>query len=357
MSDETLSALRGQIDNLNFKILELYNERARVALQIAQRKKELGYPGYDPVREGEMIERLLAANKGPFDDLSIGRLFKELFKNTLELMESHQSQALLSSRRVHPQDTIFNLNGAPLGGANFTILAGPCSLETPQQIEEVAAFLAQRGLKIMRGGAFKPRTSPYSFQGLGLEGLKLFHQIAKRYHLAVLSEIDDPRTVEEAYPYLDMFQIGARNMYNYSLLREVGRQDKPILLKRHFAATLEEFLLSAEYLLQAGARQIVLCERGIRTFERWTRNTLDLSAVPLLQRQSHLPVVVDISHAVGRRDLLLPLARAARAVGAQGLMLELHPQPQFARSDSQQQLDLQAGAQLLENLKEYGPLS
>ena len=206
-------------------------------------------------------------------------------------------------------------------------------------------------MKFMRGGAFKPRTSPYDFQGLGLEGLKIFHEVAHKYDLNVVSEITDPRLVEEALPYVDIWQIGARNMYNYALLQEVGRQTKPVILKRNFAATWEELILASEYILQAGNDKIILCERGIRTSERWVRNTLDLSSVPILHQETPWPIMVDISHAAGRRDILPSLAKASQAVGADLLMVEVHNHPERARSDSQQQLNLEEFGRMLELLK------
>ena len=220
---------------------------------------------------------------------------------------------------------------------------------------EVAAHLARRGVRLIRGGAFKPRTSPYSFQGLGQQALTMLSQVARRHGLAVVTEVLDPRDLEVVLECADVLQIGARNMFNYPLLQEVGRTRTPILLKRSFQATLEELLLSAEHVMSQGNDQVILCERGIRTFERWTRSTLDISAVPLLKQESHLPVVVDVSHAAGRRDILPPLARAALAAGADGLMLEVHSNPAVALSDGEQQLDLPGFDRLLESLGLPGP--
>lgn len=347
---EELDNLRAEIDSINYKILDLLNERAAVALRIGKCKAELGISGFDPVREGGMLKRLLERNGGPFDGEAVGSIFKEIFQKTLALMDKQDRSLLKVSRHAHSENTVVSVGGAEFGSGEFCIIAGPCSVESEEQIEEAAASLAGLGVKIMRGGAFKPRTSPYSFQGLGMPGLKLLYEAARRHGLAVISEITDPRLLDEIYPYVDILQIGARSMYNYDLLKEVGAQDKPVVLKRHFGASLEELLLSAEYLLNAGNRRIILCERGIRTHERWVRATLDISAVPLLKRESHLPVIADISHAAGRQDILIPLARAVKAAGADGLMLEVHPHPEAARSDGRQQLNFAQFAALLQAL-------
>jgi 3-deoxy-7-phosphoheptulonate synthase/chorismate mutase len=217
-------------------------------------------------------------------------------------------------------------------------------------MEEVARALVAQGVRWLRGGAFKPRTTPYAFQGLGERGLAILRDVARRHGLVTVTEVTDTRLVGLVGEYADVLQVGSRNMYNYDLLRELGRIHKPVLLKRGLAATTDELLWSAEYVVSGGNEQVILCERGIRTFERQTRNTLDLSAVALLRQQSFLPVIVDVSHAAGRRDILTPLARAALAVGAQGVMVEVHPCPAVARSDSQQQLDLREFRRLAETL-------
>lgn len=247
------------------------------------------------------------------------------------------------------------VGGVRLGADRGVVIAGPCSVEGAEQLEEIAGHLARRGVRLIRGGAFKPRTSPYSFQGLGRKALTLLSQVARRHGLAVVTEVLDPRDLEAVLECADVLQIGARNMYNYPLLQEVGRTRTPVLLKRGFQATLEELLLSAEHVMSQGNDRVILCERGIRTFERWTRSTLDISAVPLLKQESHLPVVVDVSHAAGRRDILAPLARAALAAGADGLMLEVHSNPAVALSDGEQQLDLPGFDRLLESLGFPGP--
>ncbi|EOD01292.1 3-deoxy-7-phosphoheptulonate synthase [Caldisalinibacter kiritimatiensis] len=226
-----------------------------------------------------------------------------------------------------------------IGGDNFVIIAGPCAVENEEQVNKTAEYLNKLGVKILRGGAFKPRTSPYSFQGLGFKGLKLLKNAAKSYNMKVISEIMDPRDIENAYEYVDIFQIGSRNMQNFSLLKEIGKVDKPVLLKRGMAATVEEWLMAAEYIALEGNENIILCERGIRTFENYTRNTLDLTAVPIIKDLSCLPIIVDPSHGTGRRNLVIPMSRAAVAVGADGLIIEVHPNPSEALSDGEQSLD------------------
>jgi len=238
--------------------------------------------------------------------------------------------------------------GAHRVGQEPIIIAGPCSVEDEEQMEQVASFLAGSGVNFLRGGAFKPRSSPYSFQGLGERGLEILAAAARRHDMVTVSEVLDPRHVDLVARHVDVLQVGARNMYNYELLREVGVCGKPVLLKRGLSATLDELLWAAEYIIAEDNDQIILCERGIRTFEAQTRFTLDIAAVPLLRQHTYLPVVVDVSHAAGRRDILASLARAALAAGANGLMVEVHPHPNRARSDGQQQLDLPGFSRFLE---------
>jgi 3-deoxy-7-phosphoheptulonate synthase/chorismate mutase len=228
---------------------------------------------------------------------------------------------------------------------------GPCAVESYEQVATVAEAVKAKGLKLLRGGAYKPRTSPYDFQGLGLEGLKILKRVADEYDLAVISEIVSPNDIETAVNYIDVIQIGARNMQNFELLKAAGAVNKPVLLKRGIAATIEEFINAAEYIMSQGNGQIILCERGIRTYERATRNTLDISAVPILKQETHLPVLVDVTHSTGRRDLLLPAAKAALAIGADGVMAEVHPDPAVALSDSAQQMDLNQFDQFMSELQ------
>ena len=244
----------------------------------------------------------------------------------------------LVSREFQPADTVVDVCGVKVGGGHFVIIAGPCSVETPEQVMEAARAVKAAGGLMMRGGAFKPRTSPYAFQGLGEEGLRMMAAARDETGLPIVTEIMDPRDLDVVYRYADMVQIGARNMQNFLLLAEVGRLDKPVLLKRGLSATVEEWLMAAEYVVKEGNRQVVLCERGIRTFERATRNTLDLGAVAVVKLASHLPVIVDPSHATGRTDLVLPLSLAGVAVGADGVIVETHPNPEHALCDGPQAL-------------------
>lgn len=237
-------------------------------------------------------------------------------------------------------------------GEKPLLIAGPCSIESEEQIMATARFLAARGVRVLRGGAFKPRTSPYGFQGLGVEGLKLGRKAADAFGMVFVTEVMDTRDVEVVAEYADILQIGARNMQNFALLKEVGKARRPVLLKRGLSATMEEWFYAAEYILAQGNEQVILAERGIRTFERWTRNTLDLSAVALAKQETHLPVVVDVTHAAGRTDLLAPLARAALAVGADGVHVEVHPNPKVALSDNQQQMDFAQFDRFLEAIRD-----
>lgn len=336
-----LNHLRDRIEAINIEILKLLIERGEIAKQIGEEKRKQGTAIYDPEREKEMINMLLDKNDGPFDDNVIKQLFKEIFKASTELQKSNSEKHLLVSRKLKPEDTIVSFdNGAIIGDGNKSFVFGPCSVESIEQVDAVAKNLHQKGEKFIRGGAFKPRTSPYDFQGLGVEGLKVLGEMKKRYDLNVVSEIVNPNHFDLADPYVDVFQIGARNMQNFELLKEAGKTNKPILLKRGLSATIEEFIYAAEYIYANGNNKIVLCERGIRTYEKATRNTLDISAVPILKQGTHLPVLVDVTHSTGRKDIMLPVARAALAVGADGVMAEVHPDPSVALSDAGQQMDL-----------------
>ena len=244
----------------------------------------------------------------------------------------------LASRTFKPERTVVSMGDLRIGGDEVIVMAGPCSAETEEQVESSAAAIAKAGAKVLRGGAFKPRSSPYSFQGLGEDGLKLLRGAADRHNLKLVSEVMDVSQIELVARYSDMLQVGTRNMQNYTLLRELGKTPTPILLKRGISATIEEWLLSAEYILAGGNTNVVLCERGIRTFESYTRNTLDISAIPVVQKLSHLPIVVDPSHGTGLRDKVAPMARAAVAAGGDGLIIEVHPDPDHALSDGAQSM-------------------
>jgi 3-deoxy-7-phosphoheptulonate synthase len=244
----------------------------------------------------------------------------------------------LASRSFKAEDTVIPVGDLRIGGDEVIVMAGPCSAETEEQVQATAAAVKRAGAKVLRGGAFKPRSSPYSFQGLGEEGLRMLRTAADGHDLKLITEVMDISQIEVIDKYSDIFQVGARNMQNFTLLRELGRTRKPVMLKRGIAATVEEWLLSAEYVLSGGNGNVMLCERGIRTFETATRNTLDISAIPIVKELSHLPVIVDPSHGTGRRDKVAPLARAAAAAGADGLIIEVHCDPDHALSDGAQSM-------------------
>jgi 3-deoxy-7-phosphoheptulonate synthase len=244
----------------------------------------------------------------------------------------------LASRHFRPQGTVIKIGKVEIGGPELVVMAGPCSVESEEQIEESARLVAEAGAQILRGGAFKPRSSPYSFQGMGEDGLRIMRAAADRHGLLMISEVMDPSQLTLLAKYSDILQIGARNMQNFNLLREAGKVDRPVMIKRGIAATIEELLLAAEYVMSGGNYNVILCERGIRTFETATRNTMDVSAIPVVKKLSHLPMIGDPSHGTGRRDMVLPMARAAVAAGADGLMVEVHPDPDHALSDGAQTL-------------------
>jgi 3-deoxy-7-phosphoheptulonate synthase len=262
----------------------------------------------------------------------------------------------LAGRSFRPQGTVIEFQkGLKVGGKEIVVMAGPCSVESREQLFTVAELIAKAGARALRGGAFKPRTSPYSFQGLGLEALKLLREAGDQFDLLVISEVMEISQIELMLPYVDILQVGARNMQNFNLLRELGKLKKPILLKRGIAATLEELLLSAEYIMAGGNYNIICCERGIRTFETYTRNTMDISAIPIVHKLSHLPIASDPSHGTGRRDKVAPMARASVAAGADALLIEVHHDPDKALSDGAQSLFPEQFAELMESLKMIAP--
>lgn len=347
-----LHELRTEIDEINLQILELLNKRAEVASRIGTVQSELGTQFYDPQRESEMLTALQQANNGPFSNETISALFKEVFRATLALEEKEARATIKVQRKSPTEKTVIEMpDGTTLGGGDFKIIAGPCAVESMEQMDEVAAALSERGVRFMRGMAYKPRTSPYDFQGLGEEGLKIARQVMNKYDMYMLSEVLDASQIPMMSDYVDIFWVGARNMQNSFLLRALGKVKQPVLLKRGFGATLKEFIYAAEYIAASGNPNIILMERGIRTFSQWTRNTLDISAVPLLQMETHLPVVVDISHSAGRRDIANPLGRVAKASGADGLMVEVHPNPPVAMSDAKQQLSIPEFHVLLDEIE------
>src|SRR5437016_2518048 len=263
----------------------------------------------------------------------------------------------LAGRNFRPEGTVVKFaNGIEIGGKKIVVMAGPCSVESREQLFTVSELIAKAGARVLRGGAFKPRSSPYSFQGLGLEGLKLLREAGDRFKLLVITEVMEISQIELMLPYIDCFQVGARNMQNFNLLRELGHVRTPVLMKRGISATIEEVLLSAEYILSGGNYKLMLCERGVRTFETYTRNTMDISAIPVLKKLTHLPVLGDPSHGVGIRDLVPAMALASVAAGADGLLMEMHPNPDKAMSDGAQSLYPEQLQKLMDQLRMLAPV-
>ncbi len=290
----------------------------------------------------------------------IGNIDREEVINSLgaypriEKIVPIQEAYKLANRNMKKKDTVIKLGSdVSIGGKEITVMAGPCSVESEEQIMETARAVKKAGAKILRGGAFKPRTSPYSFQGLQEEGLKLLQMASEETGLKIVTEVMSPEHVELVGQYTDIFQIGARNMQNFFLLKEVGNTGKPILLKRGLNATYKEFILAAEYIMSEGNYNVMFCERGIRTYENYTRNTLDLISIPVLKKLTHLPVIVDPSHGTGRRELVAPAAKGAVAMGADGLIIEVHPHPVQALSDGQQSLHFSEFSELMQSLEKF----
>ena len=289
--------------------------------------------GFDAHRSGGANRTVIGAvGQGNGDTQLLA--IQEGVQEVLRITEPYK----LASRTFKPDNTIVTIDDVRIGGEEVIVMAGPCSAESEEQVEATTAAVKRAGAKILRGGAFKPRSSPYSFQGLGETGLRMLRGAADRHGLKLITEVMEINQIDLIAQHSDIFQVGARNMQNYSLLRELGRAQKPVLLKRGISATIEEWLLSAEYVLAGGNKNVILCERGIRTFESYTRNTLDISAIPVVQQLSHLPVVADPSHGTGLRDKVAPMARAAVAAGADGLLIEVHHDPDHALSDGAQSL-------------------
>jgi 3-deoxy-7-phosphoheptulonate synthase len=288
------------------------------------------------------------------DDRQIDPRLIEMLDGVTEVLRVTEPYKL-ASRAFKPEGTVVTIGDVRVGGDEVIVMAGPCSAETDEQVNAVAAAVKKAGAKILRGGAFKPRSSPYSFQGLGEDGLRMLKTASNQHDLKLVSEVMDISQIELIDRYADIFQLGARNMQNFTLLRELGRGRKPVLLKRGISATIEEWLLSAEYILAGGNAQVILCERGIRTFEGYTRNTLDISAIPVVKKRSHLPIIADPSHGTGRRDKVAPMARAAIAAGADGLLIEVHCDPDHALSDGAQSLFPQQFDRLMAELRIIAP--
>ncbi len=279
----------------------------------------------------------------------------ELLSGVTEVIQLTTSYKL-TTRAFKSEDTIVEVNGVKFGGKYAGMIAGPCAVETYEQVDETAKKLSETGVKILRGGAFKPRTSPYAFQGIGEEGLRILRSVADKYNMAVATEIIDVSQVDMFMKYVDIFQVGARNMQNFNLLKELGTIHKPVILKRGLSSTYEEWLMSAEYIMAGGNGQIILCERGIRTFETYTRNTLDLAAIPVIKKLSHLPIIVDPSHGTGLRDKVEPMSRAGIAAGCDGLIIEVHYNPDCALCDGAQSLYPEQYEQLYREIKLIAPI-
>ncbi len=314
----------------------------------AQILEELKNKGLEPVPLYG-VERTVIAVIGEERDLNVGHL--ESMRGVEKVMRVVKPFKLVS-KESHKKPTVIEINGVRIGDPNtLAIMAGPCAVESAEQMNSVASELSEMGVKILRGGAYKPRTGPYSFQGLGKEGLDILREAADNHKMAVITEVVDIRDLDTIIPKTDILQIGARNMQNFELLKEIGNSKVPVFLKRGLSATVEEFLLAAEYILSNGNPNVILCERGIRTFERETRNTLALATVPLVKQLSHLPIIVDPSHATGKKSLIEPMTKAAIACGADGIMIEVHSNPEEAKSDAQQQFTPKEFKELLSNIQ------
>lgn len=316
--------------------------------KIVQFIKSKGFDAH--ISKGEINTVIGAVGGKSIDTRNI-----ELFDGVQEVIKISSSYKL-ASRTFQNENTVINLKGEEIGGDKLTLIAGPCTVESLEQMRSTAASLKSIGVKFIRGGAYKPRTSPYSFQGLGEEGLKILQQISNEFNMLVVSEIMEISQIPLFLEYIDVFQVGARNMQNFNLLRELGYVDKPIIIKRGLSATIEEWLMSAEYIMAGGNRNVILCERGIRTFENATRNTLDISAIPVIKKLSHLPIIVDPSHGTGLRDKVAPMSRAAIAAGADGIMVEVHNSPETALCDGAQSLYPNQFQKLVDELKIIAPV-
>src|SRR5882724_5945377 len=320
--------------------------------QIAHVIDRLVDRGFDVHRSTGVIHTVLGGVGGKYEvDLAV-------FEVMQGVKEAHRivSPYKLASRSFRPEGTVVRIGDVAIGGQQVVVMAGPCSVESYDQIHQSAEIVARAGAKVIRGGAFKPRSSPYAFQGMGEEGLKLLRAAADQNGLLVVSEVMDQTQIPLVAEYADILQVGARNMQNYNLLRELGKQARPVLLKRGIAATIEELLLSAEYILSGGNYNVILCERGIRTFETYTRNTMDIAAIPVVKKLSHLPIIADPSHGTGRREMIAPMARAAVAAGADGLLVEVHPDPDRALSDGAQSLRPEQFEELMDQLRRIAPV-
>ncbi|HSP13308.1 MAG TPA: 3-deoxy-7-phosphoheptulonate synthase [Thermoanaerobaculia bacterium] len=324
-------------------VMEKHIEEARIEAVVAELIKR----GFDVHRSTGSDQTVLGVVG---DVASIDAREFEVMDGVQEAVRVSEPYKL-SSRTFKRDKTVISVNGCSIGGKDVVVMAGPCTIENEKQLFSTAEAVARAGAKVLRGGAYKPRTSPYAFQGMGVEGLKLIHAAGKEFGLATVSEVMEISQIEKMLEYVDILQIGARNMQNFNLLSAVGQTRKPVLLKRGMAATIQEWLLACEYIMSGGNYQVILCERGIRTFDTYLRNTLDLAAIPVVQKLSHLPIIVDPSHATGRRDKVMPMARAAVAAGADGLLIEVHVEPEKALCDGPQSLYPEQFVELMDELR------
>lgn len=342
--------LRNKIDSINLEILRLLNHRTSLIKEISELKDKDGIEYFDPQREEEMMEKIIKNNQGPLYNELVKDVFASIFKASLRYMGIKRERKLLISSQCN-EGFMSIKDMFDLPSKSPVIIAGPCAIEKVDYLESIAKQLRKNNIKFLRGGAFKPRTSPYDFQGLKEEGLKIIMEIGKKYDLFTITEVVDTRDVEMVSQYVDIIQIGARNMHNFELLKEAGLTHKSVLLKRGISATIQEFMFAAEYIGLQGNRKIMLCERGIRTYETKTRNTLDIASVPIIKKETSLPILVDLSHSLGRKDIVSSIAKAALASGADGIMIEVHPYPEVALSDSKQQLNSREFDELLDSIK------
>lgn len=339
-----------QYDKLNTidqKIIDLIIQRGKIMKDVKKNNINI----LDFLYNDNIFSNINEKNLIYYNLDTIKRVFTPLFLKEIAPIKKNPKPSLLVSRETKKENTIIEINNVKIGNGQPQIIAGPCSIENLEQLRTVAKELNKKNLNFIRGGAFKPRSSPYSFQGLGIEGLKMLKKVGDEFNLITVSEIVTPTDLNIANKYIDIIQIGARNMQNFELLKAAGKLNKPILLKRGLSATIEEFINAAEYIASNGNKQIILCERGIRTYETATRNTLDISAVPILKKITHLPVMVDVTHSTGRKDLLIPTTKAAIAIGADAIMSEVHPNPRLALSDNLQQMDLKEFHNYLDNIR------
>jgi 3-deoxy-7-phosphoheptulonate synthase len=326
-------------------LVVMKNDATEAQIQaVIQEIRALGYQGI-PMPGAQRTAVCIVGNTGPVDDSQL--LVLAGVKETIRVTKPYK----LVSRETHPESTIITIGDVEIGGGKPVIMAGPCAVESEEQALTIARLVKRYGARVFRGGAFKPRTSPYSFQGLGEEGLRILERVRKETGLLIITEATDHTNISIVEKYADIIQIGARNMQNYSLLRQAGHVSKPILLKRGLAATIEELLMSAEYIISEGNTQVILCERGIRTFADNTRNTLDLSAILSIKEVSHLPIIVDPSHAAGLREYVIPLSKGAIAIGADGLLVEVHHDPVHALSDGMQSLYPEQFGELMKEIE------